>query len=176
MSWAYGLPQSHLCISWRRNDSWRLGRIWVGLWNLPAGTPCPSDTSQIVPSLGSPETQKDQPDQKGDEKQKQSTKNCCLTRTALYSSSWLLLSGMLWRRHSLMMHCEISSQISSPTMDESFLSPIDTSEEQKKNADVKSSLWASTVRSLKRCATSWFFHTVPRRCACSVLSTRSSLL
>lgn len=67
--------------------------------------------------------------------------NCCLTRTALYSSSWLLLSGMLWRRHSLIMHCEISSQISSPRMDESFFSPMDTSVGEK----TKNKYFASVV-------------------------------
>lgn len=63
MSWACGLPQSHLCTSWKQNDSWHLGRIWAGRWNLPAGTPCLLEPFQTSQSLWSPGTQKDLPNQ-----------------------------------------------------------------------------------------------------------------
>lgn len=55
----------------------------------------------------------------------------------LYRSSSLLLAGIEWTRHSWMMHCERSSQINSPRIAESFLSPMDTSGERKnkKNFD-----------------------------------------
>lgn len=66
-------------------------------------------------------------------------KECCagvmLTNpcnlTSLYSASWLLLVGMEWTKHSRMMHSDISSQIRSPKISDTFFSSIDTSEERK---------------------------------------------
>lgn len=57
-------------------------------------------------------------------------------RTVLYFSSWLLLFGMECTRHSWMIHRDISSQISSPKMVESFLSPMDTSEKNNKKNQI----------------------------------------
>lgn len=93
----------------------------------------------------------------------------CWGPTVMYFSSWLLLFGTECTRHSWIIYWDISSQISSPKMVESFLSPIDTSEEN--------------CRPLISfgCQDTWIFqhfsiHTVPNRCVCSVLRTMSSLL
>lgn len=56
----------------------------------------------------------------------------------MYFSSSLLLFGTECTRHSWIIYWDISSQISSPKMVESFLSPIDTSE---KIADI----WSAFV-------------------------------
>lgn len=60
------------------------------------------------------------------------TDPCSLT--SLYSASWLLLVGMEWTKHSRMMHSDISSQIRSPKISDTFFWSIETSEENKRNA------------------------------------------
>lgn len=55
-SWVCGLPRWHPCTSCWQSDSWHLWHIWAGLWNHPAETPSPSETSQTPPFPWSPWT------------------------------------------------------------------------------------------------------------------------